>query len=167
MIKQKIKIKIMQMLKSQRGAMHIWAAVATLVICMVFTGVFEFMSMYTTAKTVRDEAQQALDSVTMETARNIYDQLKQGDIQPVSVDSTVFEEKLCSDLRLEKSGNMYYCVVENTTRYTISEPVLTCTQNNNIYMKATFTLNIPVYFCGRQVTDAEVPVTIQSVYIPK
>jgi Flp pilus assembly protein TadG len=156
--------KLLSIIKDRKGSMTLWSAVIVLVLCFVFAGVFEYVRVYTVANTVQTTVQRDLESTAMQAARDSYESVKQYSLSSPYVNQTDFEDNLCSELGLAKQGNLFYCMSDDVAKFYILNPTLTYSVDTSLNLTYTFTLQIPTYFMGRQITTTVIPMTVHSEY---
>jgi hypothetical protein len=156
--------KLFMIIQNRKGSMTLWAAVMVLILCFIFAGVFEYVRVYTVASTVKTVVQRDLKSTAMQAARDSYQSVKQYTLTPSYVIQTDFENKLCSDLGLAKQGNMFYCMSDDDAKFYILNPVLAYSVDTSLNLTYTFNLQIPIYYFGKHITTANIPMTINASY---
>jgi Flp pilus assembly protein TadG len=156
--------KLKNIFKDRKGNMSLWAVIMVLILCLVFAGVFEFMRIFTVASTVKTTIQRDLESTAMQTARDSYQSVKQYSFFSPYVNQPNFQAKICSDLGLAKQDNMLYCVSDNVAKFYIINPVLTYSVTTLLNFTYTFSLQIPVYYFGKQVGTSNIPITLNATY---
>jgi hypothetical protein len=156
--------KLLFIPKDRKGNMSLWAVIMVLILCLIFAGVFEYMKVYTVASTVKTAIQRDLESTAMQDARDSYQSVKQYTLSSPYVNQPDFEAKLCFDLGLAKKENMFYYVSENINEFYITNTVLTSSVTTSLILTYTFTLQIPVYYFGKQVGTANIPMILNATY---
>ena len=156
------------MLKNKRGDGYIQACVMILILCMLIAVCLTFVTTVNTIRVVERNARIVLDSFVMENSIIIYDSIKNGHDFTEAVDVSQFRIKLADYNDLIKSGAYYYHYdPDGDLDYRISTPYLSMTQTNSLKIAASYTITIPIYFAGIQVTQVSIPVTIESKWTDK
>ena len=151
------------MLCNKRGEGYIQVCVMVLIICMLIAVCLTFTSTVHTIRVVQRNAQIVLDSFVMENAILIYDSIKNGHDFTEAVDVSQFRTKLADYNDLTKSGAYYYHYdPDGNLDYRITAPVLSMTQTNSLKIAANYTITIPLYFAGMQISTVSVPITVES-----
>lgn len=151
------------MLCNKRGEGYIQVCVMVLILCMLIAVCLTFASTVHTIRVVQRNAQNVLDSFVMENAILIYDSIKNGHDFTQHVNVTSYQSMLAEYNSLSLSGNYFYHQTEDGTwDYRITKPQLTMTDGNALKIAASYTISIPLYFAGMQVSTVSVPITIES-----
>jgi hypothetical protein len=122
------------------------------------------MRVYTVANTVQATVQRDLESSAMQAAKDSYQSVKQYSLSSPYVNQTDFEANLCSELGLAKQGNMFYCMSDKVAKFYIVNPVLTYSVTTSLNLTYTFNLQIPVFYFGKQIETANIPMTLNAAY---
>ena len=156
------------MLKNKRGDGYFQACVMILILCMLIAVCLTFVTAVNTIRVVERNARIVLDSFVMENSIIIYDSIKNGHDFTEAVDVSRFQAKLADYNNLTKSGAYYYHYdPDGDLDYCITTPVLSMTQTNSLKIAADYTITIPIYFAGIQVTQVSIPVTVESKWTDK
>ena len=156
------------MLKNKRGDGYFQACVMILILCMLIAVCLTFVTAVNTIRVVERNARIVLDSFVMENSIIIYDSIKNGHDFTEAVDVSRFQAKLADYNNLTKSGAYYYHYdADGDLDYRISTPYLSMIQTNSLKIAANYTITIPIYFAGIQVTQVSIPVTIESKWTDK
>ena len=151
------------MLKNKRGDGYIQACVMILILCMLIAVCLTFASTVHTIRVVQRNARIVLDSFVMENSIIIYDSIKNGHDFTEAVDVSRFQAKLADYNNLTKSGTYYYHYdPDGDLDYRITTPVLSMTQTNSLKIAADYTITIPLYFAGMQISTVSIPITVES-----
>ena len=104
----------------------------------------------------------------MENSIIIYDSIKNGHDFTESVDINDYRTKLISYNTLTASGNdLYHYTADGGWDYRITKPTLSMTESHTLKIAAHYTITIPLYFAGIQVTTVSVPMTVESKWTDK
>lgn len=151
------------MLKNKRGDGYIQACVMILILCMLIAVCLTFVTTVNTIRVVERNARIVLDSFVMENSIIIYDSIKNGHDFTEAVDVSRFQAKLADYNNLTKSGAYYYHYdPDGDLDYRITTPVLSMTQTNSLKIAADYTITIPLYFAGMQISTVSIPITVES-----
>ena len=156
--------KLLYILKDRRGNMTFFAVTLVLVLSIIFAGIFEYVRVYTIANTVKTAIQRDLKSTVIQAAKDSFQSVKQYSLSSPVVSRDTLENNICSDLGLVKQGNSFNCISKKTTKFNIENPVLTYTAGSTLILTYTFSLKIPVYFIGKQIETANIPMTLNATY---
>ena len=156
------------MLKNKRGDGYIQACVMILILCLLIAVCLTFATTVNTIRVVERNVRIVLDSFVMENSIIIYDSIKNGHDFTEAVDVSQFRIKLADYNDLTQS-RQYYCHYDpdGNLDYRITAPVLSMTQTNSLKIAANYTITIPLYFAGIQVTQVSIPVTVESKWTDK
>ena len=151
------------MLKNKRGDGYIQACVMILILCLLIAVYLTFATTVNTIRVVECNVRIVLDSFVMENSIIIYDSIKNGHDFTEAVDVSRFQAKLADYNNLMKSGAYYYHYdPDRDLDYRITTPVLSMTQTNSLKIAADYTITIPLYFAGMQISTVSVPITVES-----
>ena len=151
------------MLCNKRGEGYIQVCVMVLILCMLIAVCLTFASTVHTIRVVQRNAQIVLDSFVMENSIIIYDSIKNGHDFTEAVDESQFRIKLAEYNGLAQSGRYYYHYdTDGHLDYRISAPSLSMTQTKSLKIAANYTITIPIYFAGMQISTVSVPITVES-----
>ena len=156
------------MLKNKRGEGYIQACIMILILCILIAVCLTFATTVNTIRVVERNVRIVLDSFVMENSIIIYDSIKNGHDFTEAVDVSQFRIKLADYNDLTQS-RQYYCHYDpdGNLDYRITAPVLSMTQTNSLKIAANYTITIPLYFAGIQVTQVSIPVTVESKWTDK
>ena len=147
---------------------YVVPCVITIVLCMILSVTIELIDAIYLVKQTKRNSRVVLDSYVIESAIDIYDSIKRGNNDQVSLDPEAYISSLSGFCTFEKNGRyLYHKDAKGVEDYWISIPQLTCTTETRLTLRIVYIIYIPLYFCGTQVSTAEVPVTVDSKYIEK
>ena len=156
------------MIKNTLGISHIKTAVIVLAVSMMLSAVLTYASLMTVVDITRDNTIRVLDSFVMHNSTEIYDSLKNGTDFTRTLDAVYYKNTLKSELSLDLSGDVLYCIDENgSTKWSMTNPTVTFDCSNTLKLKASYTVIIPVRFAGREITSLRLPQTVKSYYTLK
>ena len=156
------------MLNNKQGAGYIQACVMILVLCMILAACLTFAATANTIRVVERNVRIVQDSFVMENSIVIYDSIKNGHDFTESVDINDYRTKLISYNTLTASGNdLYHYTADGSWDYRITKPTLSMTESHTLKIAAHYTITIPLYFAGTQVTTVSVPMTVESKWTDK
>lgn len=158
----------MKVLKSKRGEGYILPCVFILIFSMIFAIVFMYISAVSMVNIMKENTKVVLDSFITQNATEIYSSIKQGNDYIEDVDSEEFRTSLISFCTFEERNGKLYSIDENgTEKFHISEPVITFQQEHELELMVSYTMSIPIYFAGANVTTASIPMQISSILTEK
>ena len=151
------------MLKNKRGEGYILTCVLVLVCSMILSVFVMFASAVNVIRTVRMNSITVLDSHVVKRSIDIYSSIKQGHDRTSSLKEDEYIDALTSFCTFERRGNYLYNYDEDgNEQYHISAPVLAYTEDGCLKVSASYDVIVPIYFAGVKITDAVVPVTVES-----
>lgn len=158
----------MQILKSKKGESYVPVCVLILVIVMIFSGIFVYASAVSVIDTSRENSKVVLDSFVTQNATRIYDSIKQGNDYTESVNAEEFTDALCDFCTLDETASELYSYdSEGNLTYSLTKPILSFRQENQLEIVVRYTISIPIIFAGQKIDTANVPVEIVSVLSEK
>ena len=159
--------KLMHSLRGRQGGASIQAVVLILVISMLFSVTLAYASLLSVISATKEDTQRVLDSFLIENATQIYDSVRQGSNRTAMREYTAqFEQEICVELGLEKSGNLLYTKGKEII-YCYANLLTTNLKNDTLELKADFELILPVRFAGREWTQLHIPLEVRSLYMLK
>lgn len=156
----------MKKLKNINGDGYIWPCIITVVLSMIAAVVMYFLVTVPMIKIQYEDTKKVLDSFIIENSIGVYNSVKVGEDEQLSLNSTAFTEKLSSFCFLDRNGDTLYSYdEEGQLRYSLTEPTLT--SESNLKVTANYILSVPIYFNGNHITTADIPMKINAYYTEK
>lgn len=156
--------KLKLLLSDRKGNMTLFAGVLVLAMLMIFAGLFEFVRIYTIADNVRSAVQLDLESTAVQTAKDSFGSVKQYSLSNPVVTQSVLENSICSDLSLIRQSGSFKSMMSGATKFVIASPQLSYSGGSSLVLAYQFTLQVPVYYFGVQITTANIPITVNASY---
>lgn len=158
----------MKIFKSKRGEGYVFPCVMIVVVCMILSVVIFFASAVSMVRITEENTKIVLDSYIMKNSIQIYDSIKQGNDYTEALDRDEYINALCNFCTLEKSGSYLYNYNEDgSLKYRMAYPVITFRKENTLKIQLAYTLYVPVWFDGKIVRYAVIPVTVDSSFNEK
>ena len=158
----------MKMLKNKRGEGYIFPCLMIVVVCMILSILIFFASSVSMVRITEKNSRIVLDSYVMQNSIQIYNSIKQGNDYTQSLDRDSYINALCDFCTLEKSGSFLYAYNEDgSLKYQMTLPVISFQKENTLKIKLAYTLYVPIWFDGKIVRYAIIPVTIYSSFNEK
>lgn len=158
----------MKIFKSKRGEGYVFPCVMIVVVCMILSVVIFFASAVSMVRITEENTKIVLDSYIMKNSIQIYDSIKQGNDYTEALDRDEYINALCNFCTLEKSGSYLYSYNEDgSLKYRMTYPVITFRKENTLKIQLAYTLYVPVWFDGKIVQYAVIPVTVNSSFNEK
>ena len=155
-------------MRNNRGETYIMTCVFLIIFCMLLSVFIQFFSVVNVIRMTERNTRIVLDSFVMENSIEIYDSIKNGTNYLEVIDQDEYINKLCEYNCLDFQENMLYCKGEDgTENYKMTKPILQPTEENKLKISATYSIIVPMYFCGEIVTEVTVPITVTSKFNPK
>ncbi len=155
-------------MKNKRGDGYIGTCVMILILCMILSIFIEFVATVNVIRISERNARIVLDSFVMENSIEIYDSIKTGTDFTEVVDVEQYISKYSEYNSLDFNENMLYCVGDDGEElYRQTIPTVRLIEENRLKIIAEYTITVPLYFAGRQVTEVTVPITVTSKFNPK
>lgn len=158
----------MKVFKSKRGEGYVFPCVMIVVVCMILSVVIFFASAVSMVRITEENTKIVLDSYIMKNSIQIYDSIKQGNDYTEALDRDEYINALCNFCTLEKSGSYLYNYNDDgSLKYRMTYPVITFRKENTLKVQLAYTLYVPVWFDGKIVRYAVIPVTVDSSFNEK
>ena len=155
-------------MKNRRGDGYIGTCVMILILCMILSIFIEFVATVNVIRISERNARIVLDSFVMENSIEIYDSIKTGTDFTEVVDVEQYISKYSEYNSLDFNGNMLYCCGDDGEElYRQTIPTVQLIEENRLKIIAEYTITVPLYFAGHQVTEVTVPITVTSKFNPK
>lgn len=153
----------MDILKNRRGSSYFTPVVVILVIAMILSVVFFYATTKSTIETTRDNTKRVLDSYVMKNSIDIYNSIKQGSDFTEAIEKSFYISSVSEELSLDFGEGYLYTVDENGgIVYRMTNPDVTYKVDNTLQLKASYDLQMPVWFAGQIIYWFTVPVTVSS-----
>lgn len=138
------------------------------VVCMILSIFIFFASAVSMVRITEENTKIVLDSFIMKNSTQIYNSIKQGNDYTEALDRNVYIDDLCRFCTLEKSGSYLYSYNDGgSLKYRMTYPVITFRKENTLKIQLAYTLYVPVWFNGKIVQYAIIPVTVNSSFNEK
>lgn len=158
----------MKILKNKKAESYVPVCVLILVIVMIFSGIFVYASAVSVIDTSRENCKVVLDSFVTQNATRIYDSIKQGNDYTESVNAEEFTDAFCDFCTLDETASELYSYdSEGNLTYSLTKPILSFRQENQLEIVIHYTISVPIYFAGQKIDTANVPIEIVSVLSEK
>lgn len=158
----------MKVFKSKRGEGYVFPCVMIVVVCMILSVVIFFASAVSMVRITEENTKIVLDSYIMKNSIQIYDSIKQGNDYTEALDRDEYINALCNFCTLEKSGSYLYNYNDDgSLKYRMTYPVITFRKENTLKVQLAYMLYVPVWFDGKIVRYAVIPVTVDSSFNEK
>lgn len=153
----------MNPLKNRRGSSYFTPCVVVLVIAMILAVVLFYATTKSTIETTRDNTRRVLDSYVMKHSIEIYNNIKQGNDFTEDIENSFYLSAVSSELSLDLATGYLYTVDANgDIVYRMTNPNVTYKVDNTLQLKASYDLQMPVWFAGQIIYWFTVPVTVGS-----
>ncbi len=139
-----------------------------LVISMILSVFIFFASAVNTVRITKENCKVVLDSFVMKNSIEIYDSIKQGSNYTEALDADVYIDDLCKFCTLVNKGSYLYAYDSNgKIQYQMTKPYFTFQEENTLKIRVHYILYVPIWFNGKAVGAARIPVTIDSALSEK
>ncbi len=157
---------------NRKGSGYIYACILVILGALFLSLLMSFLGAATQVKHQNENTEKVLDSFIVSNAIEIYDSIKMGNDDTISLDSSEFIQNLSAFCNLDLESGFLYCRgSDGETQYLLTRPALTAVRagSGSLTLKVTahYTMQVPVYFCGIVVSTANIPIYIHSYYTPK
>jgi len=159
---------LMTILKNKHGEGYVFPCVMTIVLCMILSVLIFFASTASWIRVTKENSKTVMDSYIMKNSIEIYNSIKQGNDYTEALDANVYIDDLCRYCTLVNKGNYLYAYdSKGKVQYQMTKPYFTFQEDNTLKIRVHYTLYVPIWFNGRAVSVARIPVTIDSALSQK
>ena len=153
----------MKMIRNKRGEGYVFPCVMIVMVCMLMAVFIFFATTASMIRITKENSETVLDSYIMKNSIEIYNSIKQGNDYTEAIDQNVYIDDLCSFCTLVKGSYfLYHYDANGRTQNMMTKPTITFRQENTLKIRLNYTLYVPVWFEGKIVRYAVVPVTVDS-----
>lgn len=156
--------KLKSFLSDKQGNALIFGVFMLIVIVTLFCVLLSFVQIKTTIAYVRDTSQAVLDRETIESSREWVASVKNGSDFNMDLDNNKYKNLLRKEL---KTGTDFVGTSGDMVRFKLSNITLGYTTQNRLKTNVSYTLYVPFYLMGIEVTSLEATVKLKSRYILK
>ena len=155
-------------MKNKRGEGYVPVCVLLIIVCMILSVFVTFASAVNVVKMTERNSRVVLDNLVMRGAIDTYQSIKKGNDENALIDSQEYIDELCEFCTFEKAAHfLYHKDANGKAEFRITYPQVGYSVTKKLKIYASYTVYIPVYFCGIQVSTAEIPITVESKYTEK
>ena len=155
-------------MKNKRGEGYVSVCVLLIIVCMILSVFVTFASAVNVVKMTERNSRVVLDNLVMRGAIDTYQSIKKGNDENALIDSQEYIDELCEFCTFEKAAHfLYHKDANGKAEFRITYPQVGYSVTKKLKIYASYTVYIPVYFCGIQVSTAEIPITVESKYTKK
>lgn len=155
-------------MRNKRGDGYITTCITVIILCMLVAVFITFTTAINIVRTIENNSKIVLDSFVMKNSILIYDSIKNGNDQTESLDGNVYIDDLCDFCTLEKiGGSLYAYDNDGALKYRLSKPTISFSTQSKLKIFASYTVFVPIQFCGITVDTAKIPITVDSKYNDK
>lgn len=149
----------------KKGNGYILSCVLMIFICSLVSVLLTYSAVVHTIGTSRKDTRTVLDNYVTADSVAIFDALKNSSDNISTVNADIFNENLSAYCGLEKNGNFLYCYSDGgTEKYRISEPQLNFVTDEQLKLRVTYEITVPLRLFDTVITEITVPITIDSLY---
>ena len=149
--------------KSGEGCIEI--CILTVIFCIILSVMISFVTTVEVIKQTKRNTREVLDSFVMKNSVEIYNSVKNGNDYIVSIDNKDYVDRFCSFNSLKEENGMLCFYDENGEKqYCVTEPWLEFYEDNQMKIKVSFVMKIPVFFAGINISEVNVPIKVISTY---
>lgn len=150
------------MIGNKRGEGYVQVCVLIIVICMILSVFVTFAGAVNVVRLTERNAKTVLENYVMKNSIRIYNSIKQGTNETDAIDAGEFIDDLMEFCTFHKGRDkLYHYDGNGNTDYYISKPTVSFAEHNKLRLIVSYTTYIPIYFAGKKVTTAQIPVTVK------
>ena len=151
-------------MKNKKGETYVLICVFILLIMTVFSVIFTYSSVITTARLQKTNTEVVFDGFVANNSILIFNNIKQGKNATEGLNTASFYTALKQFCTLDENGGMYYAVdTDGAEKYRMTVPQIGYLEEESLELYVTFTMYVPIRFGGATVTTATIPMRISSV----
>lgn len=155
-------------MKNKRGEGYVSVCVLLIIVCMILSVFVTFASAVNVVKMTERNSRVVLDNLVMRGAIDTYQSIKKGNDENAIIESQEYIDELCEFCTFEKAAHfLYHKDANGKDEFRITYPQVGYSVTKKLKYYVSYTVYVPVYFCGIQVSTAEIPITVESKYTEK
>ena len=155
-------------MKNKRGEGYVSVCVLLIIVCMILSVFVTFASAVNVVKMTERNSRVVLDNLVMRGAIDTYQSIKKGNDENALIDSQEYIDELCEFCTFEKAAHfLYHKDANGKDEFRITSPQVGYSVTKKLKYYVSYTVYVPVYFCGIQVSTATIPITVESKYTEK
>lgn len=155
-------------MQNKRGDGYISTCILVIMLCMLVAVFITFTTTVSMVRTTEENSKIVLDSFVMKNSIFIYDSIKNGNNDTASLDENVYINDLCDFCTLEKiGGSLYAYDSDGSLKYRLSKPTISFATQGKLKIYASYTVFVPIHFCGIVIDTVKIPITVDSKYNDK
>ena len=155
-------------MKNKRGEGYVSVCVLLIIVCMILSVFVTFASAVNVVKMTERNSRVVLDNLVMRGAIDTYQSIKKGNDENALIDSQEYIDELCEFCTFEKAAHfLYHKDANGKDEFRITYPQVGYSVTKKLKYYVSYTVYVPVYFCGIKVNTAEIPITVESKYTEK
>ena len=155
-------------MKNKRGEGYVSVCVLLIIVCMILSVFVTFASAVNVVKMTERNSRVVLDNLVMRGAIDVYDSIKRGNDENAIIDSQEYIDELCEFCTFDKAALfLYHKDANGKDEFRITYPQVGYSVAKKLKIYVSYTVYVPVYFCGIQVSTATIPITVESKYTEK
>ena len=155
-------------MKNKRGEGYVPVCVLLIIVCMILSVFVTFASAVNVVKMTERNSRVVLDNLVMRGAIDTYQSIKKGNDENAIIESQEYIDELCEFCTFEKAAHfLYHKDANGKDEFRITYPQVGYSVTKKLKYYVSYTVYVPVYFCGIQVSTATIPITVESKYTEK
>lgn len=155
-------------MKNKRGEGYVSVCVLLIIVCMILSVFVTFASAVNVVKMTERNSRVVLDNLVMRGAIDTYQSIKKGNDENAIIESQDYIDELCEFCTFEKAAHfLYHKDANGKDEFRITYPQVGYSVTKKLKYYVSYTVYVPVYFCGIQVSTATIPITVESKYTEK
>ncbi len=155
-------------MRNKRGEGYITVCILTIVVCMILSVFVTFASAVNVVKMTERNSRVVLDNLVMCGAIDVYDSIKNGNDKNAVIYSQEYIDELCEFCTFDKSAYYLYHTDSNGKEdFRVTYPQVGYSVTKKLKIYASYTVYVPIYFCGIKVSTAAIPIRVESKYTEK
>lgn len=155
-------------MKNKRGEGYVSVCVLLIIVCMILSVFVTFASAVNVVKMTERNSRVVLDNLVMRGAIDTYQSIKKGNDENAIIESQEYIDELCEFCTFEKAAHfLYHKDANGKDEFRITYPQVGYSVTKKLKYYVSYTVYVPVYFCGIQVSTATIPITVESKYTEK
>ena len=155
-------------MKNKRGEGYVSVCVLLIIVCMILSVFVTFASAVNVVKMTERNSRVVLGNLVMRGAIDTYQSIKKGNDENAIIESQEYIDEFCEFCTFEKAAHfLYHKDANGKDEFRITYPQVGYSVTKKLKYYVSYTVYVPVYFCGIQVSTATIPITVESKYTEK
>lgn len=151
-----------------KGMSYPMICVLIIILATIFSIILLFSSIIVHVDTMKENSKVVLDGFVITNATDIFNSIKNGNNYVSEIDAEDYCKALKKYCTFDGEDNLLYNYDKDGKEiYHITRPTLEMVTEDELKLKASYEISIPLRFAGTVITTATVPIEIKSLLTEK